>query len=182
MRAVSNSVKREILNEYYRYYIDEPTKARAIIKKLDYKEDHYLLAAIAYTYLHEDKLRLAERYAMKAFALRKNCPNTHWLLGLIHFNYGHHELAVQSFEEIIRLGVKPAISSKCCKRPYDILSEKKNARARINDSKFQLYRLLIDEKPGLAKRYFREFEEGLKTNYTIVRKWYNREKKKMSGR
>ena len=157
--------KDEILNEYFSIYFENTTKARELIKKLDYKNDPNLLASIATSYFDENKLRLAERYALKAFALDYLNPKVLWILGLIKWDYGQIDNAIFDFQEIIRIGKR-----RIDKTGYG--EDEEVALARINDSKFQLYRLLKDTKPAVAKRYLREYEKGLKNGYSSILEFY----------
>jgi hypothetical protein len=76
--------KKKILAQYYDSVAVDSVKARNLIKKLDYKEDYYLLRCIAQTYLDEShfkddgtarlylqvrKWRLAEKFIVKAFRI-----------------------------------------------------------------------------------------------------------------
>ena len=76
------SNRDEIINKYKNTVGTNSLKARNLIKKLEYKNDHYLLQCIAQTYLDESifnnddtmreyldrrKWRIAEKYIIKAF-------------------------------------------------------------------------------------------------------------------
>jgi len=99
----SNSIKQQIIQEYYDIYFENTTKARNLIKKLEYKNDSNLLAEIATSYFDERKLRLAERFAIKAFELDSLNPSVLWILGLVKWDYGQLDSAIFSFQEIIRI-------------------------------------------------------------------------------
>src|ERR1035437_2317932 len=132
MKPILN--KDKILDEYYNIYFENTTKARELIRKLDYKNDPNLLSAIATSYFDENKLRLAERYAFKAIVLDYLNPKTLWILGLVKWDYGQIDNAIFNFQEIIRIGKR-----RIEKTGYG--EDEEVALARINDSKFQLYRL-----------------------------------------
>ncbi|NLX41382.1 MAG: hypothetical protein GXY75_05755 [Bacteroidales bacterium] len=164
--------KEQILQEYYDTYHKDTAKARKLIKKLDYKNDPYLLSEIATSYFDENKLRLAERYAIKAFELDYLNPATLWILALVKWDYGQIDSAIFAFQEIIRIGTR-----RIHKIGYR--ENKDVALARINDSKFQLYRLLKEKKPAVAKRYLREYEKGIEKGLdTIVDCYYQQVKAK----
>ncbi|HEY5592367.1 MAG TPA: hypothetical protein VIK55_15295 [Paludibacter sp.] len=163
MKPILN--KDKILDEYFNIYFEDTTKARELIKKLDYKNDPNLLSEIATSYFDENKLRLAERYAFKAIVLDYLNPKTLWILGLIKWDYGQIDNAIFSFQEIIRIGKR-----RIEKTGYG--EDEEVALARINDSKFQLYRLLKDTKPAVAKRYLREYEKGLEKGYLTLMDYY----------
>lgn len=155
----------KILEEYYNIYINNTSKARSLLKKLDYENDANLLSEIATSYFDEGKLRLAERYVFKAFALDYLNPKVLWILGLVKWDYGQNENAIFCFKEIIRIGTR-RISKTGYNETIDI------TLSRINDSKFQLYRLLKDTSPSVAKRYLRDYEKGLKKNYATLMNFY----------
>lgn len=158
--------KEDIITQYYAIYFQDTTKARNLIKKLDYKIDPNLLASIATSYFDENKLRLAERYAIKAFELDSFNPKVLWILGLVKWDYGQFESAIFDFQEIIRIGKR-----RIAKTGYG--EDEKVALSRVNDSKFQLYRLLKDTKPAVAKRYLREYEKGLEKGlFTLLESYY----------
>jgi hypothetical protein len=155
-----------VIQKYHEIYFENTTSARNLIKKLDYKNDPNLLAEIATSYFNEDKLRMAERYAIKAIVLDYLNSRTLWILALVKWDYGQIDNAIFSFQEIIRIGISRI--NKC-----GIDETKESALARINDSKFQLYRLLINSKPAVAKRYLRMFEKGVENGlFTLVFDYY----------
>ena len=45
--------KNEILAEYYQLYFENTSKARSILKKLDYRNDAFVLSEIATSYFDE---------------------------------------------------------------------------------------------------------------------------------
>lgn len=151
-----------VLQKYYEIYFENTTQARLLIKKLDYQNEPYLLSEIAKSYFDEGKLRLAERYILKAFSIDYLNSDVLWVLGLVKWDYGQIENAIFCFKEIIRIGTR-RINKSGYNKTLDI------ALAQINDSKFQLYRLLKDIKPAEAKRYLKMYEKGInKGFYTIL--------------
>jgi tetratricopeptide (TPR) repeat protein len=162
-----NIDKNALLQEYYDIYQKDTTKARSLIKRLDFKNDPFLLSEIALSYFDENKLRLAERYILKAFSLDSLNSNVLWVLGLVKWDYGQIDNAIFCFKEIIRIGTRRFLKSGN-KEDLDA------ALARINDSKFQLYRLLKFTNPPVAKRYLSDYEKGLKKGvFTIMDFYYN---------
>ena len=161
--------KENILKEFDEIEIDNPVVARGLIKKLNYKADHNLLKSIAMTYIDEAdfdengewrffpdfrKLRMAERYIIKAFKLKPTCSNVLWILAKVKTRYGQDDSAIFCYNEIIRIGTRGIIKG-CCKNSLDV------AKAQINDSKFELYRMLKDTNPSLSKRYLTLYKKGL---------------------
>lgn len=159
-----------VLKRFNKIETRDPAQARNLIKQLNYKYDHYLLQCIAMTYLDEAqfdkndkwryyadgrKLRIAERYILKAFTLKPTCSNVLWILGKVKTAYGQPHAAILCFKDIIELGSK-RITQGCCKNKLDV------ALAQINDSKFHLYRLYKESNPSLSKRYLTLYKKGLK--------------------
>lgn len=166
MKMKKQSIKHyKILDEYYNTYFEDISKARSLLKKLDYKNDPNLLSEIATSYFDESKLRLAERYVFKAFSLDNLNPKVLWILGLVKWDYGQIENAVFCFKEIIRIGTRRVVKTGYNETVVIALS-------RINDSKFQLYRLLKDSRPSVAKRYLKDYEKGLKNGYSTILDFY----------
>lgn len=158
--------KQKVLQEYYETYSEDTTKARSVIKKLDYKNDPYLLSEIAKSYYDEKRLRLAERYILRAFSIDYLNSDVLWVLGLVKWDYGQIENAIFCYKEIIRIGIR-----RIGKSGYDKTLE--IALAQINDSRFQLYRLLKDSNPSAAKRYLKGYEKGLEKGiFTILDFYY----------
>jgi hypothetical protein len=158
--------KDKILEEYHNIYFEDTSKARSLLKKLEYKNDPDLLSSIATSYFDENKLRLAERYALKAFDLDYLNPRTLWILGLVKWDYGQIENAIFCFEEIIRIGTR-----RIRKTGHNETIEV--ALSRINDSKFQLYRLLKDTSLAVANRYLKKYEKGLRNGcFTLMEFYY----------
>jgi hypothetical protein len=161
--------RANIIDEFNAIETEEPVRARSLIKKLDYKNDHHLLHCIAMTYLDEAqfdengewryfadsrKLRMAERFIIKAFEIKPTCSNVLWILGKVKTAYGQIDSAIFCYQEIIRMGAK-RISNSCCKNDLDV------ALSQINDSKFELYRLFKDVDSSKSKRYLTLYKKGL---------------------
>jgi len=159
----------KIIEEFNEIEVEFPERARNLIKKLNYKDDHFLLKCIAMTYLDEAqfdenekwryyadsrKLRMAERYIIKAFVLKPTCSNVLWILAKVKTAYGQNDSAIFCYNEIIRKGSRGIING-CCKDTLDI------ALAQINDSKFELYRLYKNTNSSLSKRYLTLYKQGL---------------------
>ena len=163
--------KEKILAEYRNVVSANSVKARELIKKLDYKEDYYLLQCIAQTYLDESrfeddgasnmrkkfdqrKWRMAERYIIKAFTINSNSGEVLYTMGEVRKLYGQTDIAIYCFEKIIKLGLrKIAIGEYGRGIPF--------AKELVNDSKFELYRLYHETNAGLSKRYLSMYKKGL---------------------
>jgi hypothetical protein len=100
------------------------------------------------------KLRMAERYILKAFEIKPTCSNVLWILGKVKTAYGQNGSAIFCYQEIIRMGSK-RISNSCCKNDLDI------TLAQINDSKFELYRLFKNVDSIKSDRYLTQYKKGL---------------------
>ena len=168
--------KEKILEEYRNILTTDSVKARALIKRLDYKEDPYLLQCIAQTYLDESrfyedgrpredlewrKWRMAERYIIKAFELDSNCLLVLSTMASVRRSSAQKEIATYCYEKIIKLGVKGAKSAKC---EFDV----DFAKELINDSKFDLYRLYYEDNPKLSKKYLAMYKKGLEKGITTI--------------
>lgn len=154
-----------IVQMFHEKYFENIALSRSLIKKLNYKNDPNLLVHIATSYFDEQKLRLAERYAFKAITIDPLNSRVLWILALIKWDYGQIDNAIFNFREIIRIGTKRI--NKC-----GIDETKEIALARINDSKLQLYRLLKDSNPSVAKRYLKEYEKGLNKGISTIMDFY----------
>lgn len=170
--------EEKILLEYRNTVGQNSLKARNLIKKLDYKEDHHYLQCIAQTYLDESifeddgtlreywdkrKWRMAERYIIKAHIINPNCADVLWVMGKVRKLNGQTDIAIYSFEKIIQLGIK-GISYAGCKLNVEY------AKEMINDSKFELYRIYHDTNPKLSKEYLSKYKKGLeKGAFTIYK-------------
>jgi hypothetical protein len=140
-----------------------------LIKKLDYKDDPYLLQGIAQTYLDEcllyddgrmreyvdkRKWRLAERYIIKAHILDNNDVDVLWVMGKVRKVNRQFDIAIYCFRKIIRIGVMRISNGK--RKPG-----LQYAQEMVNDSKFELYRIYHDLNPGLSKSYLTSYKKGL---------------------
>jgi len=161
--------EENIIKEFNAIETENPVRARSLIKKLNYKNDHNLLQCIAMTYLDEAqfdengewryyadsrKLRMAERYILKAFEIKPTCSNVLWILGKVRTAYGQNDAAIYCYQDIIKLGAK-RISNSCCKNDLDI------SLSQVNDSKFELYRLFKNIDTIKSKRYLTQYKNGL---------------------
>lgn len=170
--------KKRIMEEYRNILTKDSAKARALIKKLDYKEDPYLLQCIAQTYLDESrfdengkqrselyrrKWRMAERYIIKAFELDADCLIVLSTMGSVRRSSGQNDIAIYCYEKIVKLGVKGADSTRCKLDPSF-------AKELVNDSKFDLYRLYYEVNPKLSKKYLTMYEKGLEKGINTIYK------------
>jgi len=161
--------RQKIMEEYRRTVGVDSAKARALIKKLPYKDDHYLLQCIAQTYkdesvfeedgtmrkyVDERKWRMAERYIIKAFDINPICPDVLWVMGSVRKIMEQIDLAVYCFKKIIELGIK-GITKEGCELNIEY------ARELINDSKFELYRIYHGTDTNLSKKYLAQYKHGL---------------------
>ena len=161
----------KIIDEFYEIKESDPSRARELIKKLNYKNDHNLLKKIAMAYLDEAqfdksgnwrfypdwrKLRMAERYVVKAFKIRPTCSLVLWILGKVRTAYSQDDVAIYCYQEIIKMGAKK-ISKSCCKLEYE------DALAQVNDSRFQLYRLFYKTDSSKSKKYLAKYMKGLES-------------------
>ncbi len=175
--------KQKILAQYYDIVAVDSELARNLIKKLEYKEDYYLLRCIAQTYLDESrfeengsqrtyrdkrKWRLSERYIIKAFKINPDNADVLYTMGEIRKLNHQNEIAIFCFKKIIHLRV-----SEIAKGEYG--RGIAYAKELINDSKFELYRLYHGKNPGLSKRYLSMYknglEKGIRTIYKPLKKF-----------
>lgn len=165
-----NKNRDEILEEFYSVISEDSVRARNLIKKLDYKDDPYLLQCIAQTYLDESrfnedgsqkeyvdrrKWRVAERYIIKAFKINSNCLIVLSTMGSTRKSSGQNDEAIYCFEKIIELGIKEAKGYQ-----YDL--NPSLAAELVNDAKFELYRLYYEKDLSLARKYLNSYKKGLK--------------------
>ncbi|MDI9364463.1 MAG: hypothetical protein QM541_05900 [Flavobacterium sp.] len=170
--------EEKILFEYYNTVGKDSLKARNLIKKLDYKDDHHLLHCIAQTYLDESrfeddgtmreyldmrKWRMAERYIIKAFSINPHCADVLSVMGEVRKLNGQIDIAIYCFEKIIKLGIK-GISYAGCKLNVEY------AKEMVNDSKFELYRIYYDTNPKLSKQYLVKYKKGLEKGASTIYK------------
>jgi tetratricopeptide (TPR) repeat protein len=171
--------RSEVLKKYYDIVATDSAKARQLIKQLDYKKDPYLLQCIAQTYLDESlfkndgssrgyfitkKLRLAEKYIIKAFEIRPKHSEVLWTMGNVRNAFKQTDIAIFCFKRIIELGIKNVINK-------DEDQDFRYAQMKINDSKFQLYRLYYDKGDlTLSKKYLAMYKRGLKKGIKTIYK------------
>jgi hypothetical protein len=167
-----------ILNEYRDCVSTNPVMARNLIRRLDYKNNYYLLQCIAQTYLDESrfkngsdvmrkrfvwrKWKMAEKYIIASFTLNSENAEVLYTMGEVRkLNY-QDDIAIYCFEEIIKM------------RPREIAQDKYSrgidfARELINDAKFELYRLNHDnEHMNLSMQYLSMYKNGLKKGITTI--------------
>lgn len=167
----TNNARDKVIKQYHKLISKNPEKARLLLKKLDFKQDHYVLFCIANTYWEEyrkgaSKLRLTERYVTMAFNLNPECPFVLWLLGMVKWDYGQIDAAIYCYEDILELGTTGIIKEGCAK-------DKNVAKAQVNDSKFQLYRLYKDTNPKLAEKYLTQFKNSWNRGvFTLMRSYF----------
>ena len=171
-------VKENILAKYRDIVTKDSLKARNLIKKLDYKEDYYLLKCIAQTYLDESrfedgdgsnlrarwdrrKWRMAERYIIKAFAINSDSAEVLYTMGEIRHLSGLNDIAIYCFESIIKMKIKDIAFGEYGRGAAF-------ARELINDAKFELYRLYYYENATLSKRYLSMYKTGLKKGIPTI--------------
>lgn len=170
--------KEKIIDEYRNTVGTDSVKARNLIKKLDYKEDYYLLQCIAQTYLDEcrfeddntmreqidkRKWRMAERYIIKAFNINPDNADVLYTMAGVRIASRQFSVAIFCFECIIELGVRKIAYGEYGRGVA-------YAKELINDSKFELYRLHFDENPKLSAKYLAAYKDGLKKGIRTIYK------------
>ncbi len=171
--------KEQTLKKYYNTVGSDSTKARSLIKKLNYKQDPYLLRCVALTYFDEGrldevnsprkyfdvrKLRLAEKYIIKAFILSEDCIDVLYTLGNIRNAFKQTDLSIYCFKRIIEVGSKKIPKKDKC-------TDRSLVKEKVNDSRFQLYRLYHDKgNYRLSKRYLLMYKNGLKKGIETIYK------------
>lgn len=176
--------KELLLQKYYNTVGSNSAKARSFIKKLNYKQDPYLLRCIALTYFDESlfnddgsrreffdgrKLRLAEKYIIQAYILNENCIDVLYTLGKIRNAFKQTDLAIYCYKKIIEIGNRTIPKKDTC-------TDRSLIKVNVNDSKFQLYRLYHDKGDyQRSKRYLslykKGLEKGIKTMYKPLEKF-----------
>lgn len=166
-----------MLYKYRELVATDSVKARACIKRLDYKNNFYLLGCIAQTYLDESrfeednstmrkaidlrKWRMAEKYIIRAFNIDDDNAENLYTMGEIRKLGNQNHIAEYCFKRIIKLGVN-IIAKQEYSRGKDF------AKELINDSKFELYRLYFYEKPKLSAKYLREYNNGIEKGINTI--------------
>lgn len=178
VKSLLGKNRNSILREFGDVVAKDSLKARNLIKKLNYKNDPYLLECIAQTYLdesrfHDDgtprediewrKWRMAERYIIKAFTLDADCLMVLSTMGSVRKSSGQNDIAIYCFEKIIKRGVKGAKST------YSNL-DRDLARELVNDAKFELYRLHYEDNPRVSKKYLTMYKKGLEKGTRTIYK------------
>jgi len=168
--------REKILEEYRKIITIDSIKARDLIKKLDYKEDAFLLRCIAQTYLDESrfeadgtpreflnwrKLKMAERYIIKAYTIDPNCSRVVYTMGSVRRSMGQTDVAIYCYDKVIKLGIRGGSSKRC---PVD----NELAKELINDSKFELYRLYYEDNRKLAEKYLARYKKGLEKGINSI--------------
>jgi tetratricopeptide (TPR) repeat protein len=178
-KTFQKNYKEKILQKYYNTVGTDSAKARSFIKKLNYKHDYYLLGCIALTYFDESflnddgdkreyfdmrKLRLAEKYIIRAYTLNEDCIDILYTLGKIRNAFKQTDMAIYCYRRIIEIGLK-----KIPKK--DISTDRSFVQMLVNDSKFQLYRLYYDRGDFLlSKKYLAMYKIGLKRGIKTIYK------------
>jgi len=170
--------REKVLEQYRNIVGTNSAKARELIKKLNYKEDYYLLQCISQTYLDESRLdaddnmrmyldkrkwRMAERYIIKAFKINPDSPDVLYTMGGVRKANNQNDIAVYCFKKIIKLGIRKVAYCEYGRGP-------EFAKELINDSKFELYRLYHETDPGLSKRYLSMYKKGLEKGIPTIYK------------
>jgi tetratricopeptide (TPR) repeat protein len=169
--------------KYRELVATDSVKARECIKRLDYKNNFYLLKCIAQTYLDESRFedgsntmrkevdfrrwRMAEKYIIRAFNKDDDNAETLYTMGEIRKLGNQNHIAIYCFERIIKLGINTIV-----KQPYS--RGNSFAKGLINDAKFELYRLFFYENPKLSAKYLREYKSGIKKGNTTIFKPLNK--------
>lgn len=175
--AHSKLLREKVLEKYRAAVCVDSVKARRLIKKIDYKEDAYLLTCIAQTYFDESllnydgtqreyfegsKIRLAEKYIIKAFILNEDCIDVLYLLGKVRKAFRQHDLAIYCFKRVIELSAK-GISTK------DKCTDRSLLKVKANDSKFQLYRIYHElNENDTSRKYLSQYKAGLKRSMDTI--------------
>lgn len=178
-KIFKNFYKEKILESFRKIASIDSAKARSFIKKLDYTQDPYLLRCIALTYFDESrlnddnsqreyfngrKLRLAEKYIIKAYILNENCIDVLYTLGNIRNAFKQKDLAIYCYKRIIEIGRREIPKKDTC-------TDRSLVQIKVNDSRFQLYRLYHDEGNYiLSKRYLTLYKKGLKEGIDTIYK------------
>ena len=165
------------LYKYRELITTDSVKARECIKRLDYKNNFYLLQCIAQTYLDESrfddgtntmrkevnlrKWRMAEKYIIKAFSINDDNAETLYTMGEIRKLGNQNHISIYCFERIIKLGVNTIAKQEYSRGKFF-------AKELINDAKFELYRLHFCENPELSAKYLKDYKNGLDAGITSI--------------
>ena len=177
--------REDALNEYFEAVRENSAKARQIIKKLNFKDDSYLLRCIAITYIDEAlldsknnlkvkfdqrKLSLAKKYIDKAYSLNPECRDVLFAKGSIYNALGDTFLAIDCYIKILELKKIKTKNVNCAGGDYLYIN------MIYNDSYFQLYRLFYDigkyeTANGLLAQYKNGLKKGIDTIYKPLSKF-----------
>lgn len=166
------------LTQFNKLVAIDSEKARAIILKMPYQEDAYLLKCIAQTYIDEamffkngnlrkffvsDKLMLAKKYIDEAFSLKNNCRDVLYTKGIIYNAIGDKNTAINCYILIIDNADKIDYEYNCSNSDLQFI------KMIVNDSYFQLYRLFYDIKNfTLSKKLLLEYKKGVKKGIETI--------------
>jgi hypothetical protein len=166
-----------VLRQYRDLVVTDSVKARACIKRLDYKNNFYLLKCIAQTYLDESrfeegnsimrkvidlrKWRMAEKYIIRAFNIDDDNAENLYTMGEIRNLSDQNHIAEYCFKRLIKLGVNVIAKQEYSRGRYF-------AKELINDAKFELYRLFFYDNPKLSAKYLREYKKGLEKGIVTI--------------
>jgi hypothetical protein len=176
--------KDQILRQYNKVVGTDSKKARELVKKLNFRNDPYLLQCIAQTYYDESlfnadgsyrdyfdgrKLRLAEKYVIKAYTINEDCINVLWTLGKIRHAFKQIDLAIYCFQRIIEIETKNVPDEDTC-------TNREFVSIKVNDSRFHLYRLYhvvgdLKTSKKYLSLYKKNLSRGLKSLYTPLKKF-----------
>jgi hypothetical protein len=169
---------RTLILQAYRSIVGiDSAKARALIRKLNYRTDFILLQCIAQTYLDEcllrddgtmreyldkRKWRMAERYIINAYVINPDDLQVLYTMGKVRKAGKAFDLAIYCFKRIIKLGLKGATQGEN-KLSRDLANE------LINDSKFELYRIYHDlNELKHADKYLKMYRTGVKKGIKTI--------------
>jgi tetratricopeptide (TPR) repeat protein len=162
--------KRNSLIRFRKLATVDSAAARKVIKQTSFKIDPYLLQCIALTYFDESlfgpdgnqrdyflmsKLRLAKKYIDTAYALSPNCIDVLWMKGKIYKALNQTAESINCFEQILKLGRRKLSDLDTC-------SDRELLEVKVNDSRFQLYRLYFDINKSRSSMFLRFYKLHLK--------------------
>ncbi|MBP6732068.1 MAG: hypothetical protein KA149_08415 [Chitinophagales bacterium] len=162
----------EILERYAELICSDSEAARNQLLKLDHKTDAYVLSRIAHTYFLDalffkngnmrkrfvtSKLKIAENYIEKAYAINPKCRDLLYTKGMIHNAFHDTWKAIDCYIAIIEQPDKMNLRYNCT--GFDIAYNK----MVVNDAHFQLYRLFHDlQNYKLSKKFLAHYKKELK--------------------
>lgn len=171
-----------MLEKYWNTVATDSAKARNYIRKLDYKDNVYLLGLIAQTYLDECRIeengnnkinfrkwRMAYNYVMTAYNMDfNNAANIYTIGELRKLKVQDDFLAIFCYKKIIELGV-----NKIAKQEHS--GGRAFARELVNNAKFELYKLYDYTSKKYLAMYKKGLEKGITTIYTPLKKFLIKE-------